>query len=70
MSQMAFQFDPAPSYTATNFLVSDNNRAAYDAIYAWPNWPAPVVILVGAVGVGKTHLLELWRQRSEAMTCD
>ncbi len=70
MSQMVFHFDPAPSYEASNFLIGDNNRAAYDAIHAWPNWPAPAVILVGPVGVGKTHLLQLWRQHATAMACN
>lgn len=69
MSQMIFQFDPAPRYEAANFMVGENNQAAYDAIHAWPNWPAPVVVLVGPVGVGKTHLLQLWRARAEAMEC-
>lgn len=69
MSQMAFHFDPAPSYEASNFVVSDNNRSAYDAIYAWPNWPAPAVVLVGPAGSGKTHLLQLWRLQSLGMQC-
>lgn len=70
MSQMAFHFDPAPNYQAANFLVGENNRQAYDAIYAWPNWPAPLVVLVGPVGVGKTHLMQLWRQHATAMQCN
>ncbi len=69
MSQMAFQFDAAPNYSADNFIIGANNRAAYDAVFAWPNWPAPVVILVGEDGVGKTHLLNLWQQHARAMVC-
>ncbi len=69
MAQMTFQFDPAPNYSGDNFIVAGSNRAAYDAVHAWPDWPAPAVILVGPKGVGKTHLLELWSLHTAAAQC-
>lgn len=69
MSQMAFQFDTAPVYSGDNFLIGENNRVAHEIIHAWPNWPVPVVILTGAIGVGKTHLLRLWQSHARALQC-
>jgi len=69
MAQMTFQFDPAPNYSGENFIIADSNRTAYDAVYTWPNWPVPAVILMGPKGVGKTHLLNVWRAHSKASQC-
>ena len=69
MSQMAFEFDAPADYSSANFLVGENNRAAFDALHAWPEWRVPVVILTGAHGVGKTHLLRLWTAHARAGLC-
>jgi chromosomal replication initiation ATPase DnaA len=69
MAQMTFQFDPTPNYSGANFIVADSNRAPFDAVHSWPNWPAPAVILVGPKGVGKTHLLELWSLHAASAQC-
>jgi chromosomal replication initiation ATPase DnaA len=49
-----------------DFLVGEGNREALTAIEAWPAWQAPVVVLTGPAGSGKTHLVEIWRERSGA----
>ncbi|WP_106753226.1 hypothetical protein [Pannonibacter carbonis] len=49
-----------------DYLVGEANRAALDMIESWPAWPAPVTILAGPVGSGKTHLVEIWRRLSGA----
>lgn len=69
MSQLTFQFDATPNYSGENFLIGDNNCAAFNVVHAWPNWPAPTVILTGPVGVGKTHLLNLWCAHAKALPC-
>ena len=33
----------------------------------WPDWSAPVVVLAGPAGSGKSHLASIWRERSEAV---
>ncbi|NBN62265.1 hypothetical protein GWI72_06580 [Microvirga tunisiensis] len=49
-----------------DYLVGQANRAALEMIESWPSWPAPVTILAGPVGSGKTHLVEIWRRLSGA----
>lgn len=41
-----------------DYLVGRSNRAAFQLLEGWPEWPAPVVVLAGPVGSGKTHLVE------------
>lgn len=49
-----------------DFLVSGANEAAVAAVDAWPDWPSPVLILVGSPGSGKSHLCDVWRTTSGA----
>jgi chromosomal replication initiation ATPase DnaA len=41
-----------------DYLVGRSNQAAFQLLEGWPDWPAPVVVLAGPVGAGKTHLVE------------
>jgi chromosomal replication initiation ATPase DnaA len=47
-----------------DFLVSGSNAAAVAAIDGWPDWPHAGLVVVGPEGSGKSHLVEVWRQRS------
>ena len=49
-----------------DFLVTGSNTAAVALIDHWPDWPAHAAIIVGPPGSGKSHLVEVWRQRSKA----
>lgn len=49
-----------------DFLVTASNSAAVALIDHWPDWPAHAAVIVGPPGSGKTHLVEVWRQRSKA----
>ena len=49
-----------------DFLVTDSNAAAVTLIDQWPNWPSYGAIIVGPPGSGKSHLVEVWRQKSQA----
>ncbi|MGY4749031.1 hypothetical protein ACVNHC_04120 [Pannonibacter sp. Q-1] len=50
-----------------DFLEGEANHAALEMIESWPDWPAPVTVLAGPVGSGKTHLVEIWRALSGAV---
>ncbi len=50
-----------------DFLVSRSNAAAVAMIDRWPDWPHPILVLVGPQGAGKTHLAHVWRTRSRAL---
>jgi len=55
-----------PSLGGDDFLVSGSNEQAVRLINAWPDWPAPVAVLSGPQGSGKTHLVNVWRAISGA----
>jgi chromosomal replication initiation ATPase DnaA len=50
-----------------DFLPAPSNRAALDAVLAWPAWPSTALILDGPEGAGKTHLARIWQRRAEAV---
>lgn len=49
-----------------DLLVAEPVSAAVAMIDAWPQWNAPVVILTGPAGCGKSHLANIWRERAGA----
>jgi chromosomal replication initiation ATPase DnaA len=49
-----------------DFLVTPSNAAAVAMIDRYPDWPSYAMVLLGAPGSGKSHLLEVWRQSSGA----
>ena len=53
-----------------DFLVTSSNSAAVELVDQWPNWPSYAAIIVGPPGSGKSHLLEVWRQRTGAPLCE
>lgn len=50
-----------PAMGRDDFLIADSNRAAADMIDRWPEWPAPILFLVGPEGSGKSHLGAIWQ---------
>lgn len=49
-----------------DYLVGSSNQAAWELLGRWPNWPAPVVVLAGPVGSGKTHLVKAFQEETGA----
>jgi chromosomal replication initiation ATPase DnaA len=52
-----------------DFLVTNSNSAAVALIDQWPNWPSYGAIITGPPGSGKSHLIEVWRQKTGASIC-
>jgi len=52
-----------------DFLVAPCNKDAVAWIDAWPRWPAPLLVLYGPKGSGKTHLARVWCGKSGAILC-
>jgi DnaA regulatory inactivator Hda len=66
MSQLPLDLGFRPALGREDFLIAPCNAAAIAWIDRWPEWPAPALALWGPAGSGKTHLLEVWRVRSQA----
>ncbi|MCV0426341.1 MAG: hypothetical protein K5905_12775 [Roseibium sp.] len=49
-----------------DYLVGGSNHAAFELLERWPDWPAPVVVLAGPVGSGKTHLVRAFQDETGA----
>jgi len=49
-----------------DFLVTPSNAAAVAMVDRYPDWPHYGVVLLGAEGSGKSHLIEVWRQSAGA----
>jgi len=67
MIQLALDLPRRSALGRADFMVSESNVAAVERIDRWPDWPSPALVLHGAQGCGKTHLLHLWRERASAL---
>lgn len=68
--QLPLDLSHAEGRSRDHLVVSDANRAAVALVDRWPDWPAPVVVLAGPTGAGKTHLGAIWRETSGAGALD
>lgn len=66
MSQLAFTLPHRPASGRQDFLVAPCNEAALRWVDAWPDWPAPALVLAGPAASGKSHLAAVWRALSGA----
>jgi len=65
-AQLPLDLGVRPAYGLEDFIVASSNRAAVAWIDAWPAWPAHGLAVSGPAGAGKTHLGQVWRQRTGA----
>jgi chromosomal replication initiation ATPase DnaA len=64
--QMRLELRARQRGAGEEIVVSASNKAAIEALDAWPAWPGGCVVLVGPVGSGKSLLAAAWAQRSGA----
>jgi chromosomal replication initiation ATPase DnaA len=64
--QLALALGHEESLAREDFLEGPSNANALTLIEAWPDWPAPVAVLVGPEGSGKSHLAAIWAAASGA----
>ena len=50
--------------------MSQSNAQAVAWIDRWPEWPGPALALYGPASSGKTHLLQVWKEKSKAVSFD
>ena len=65
-AQLALDLPLRPAMGRDDFLVTPCNELAVAWIDRWPDWHAPALALYGSAGCGKSHLAEVWRERSGA----
>lgn len=68
VSQIPFDFDHRPALGGDDFLVAPSNEEAVRWVELWPNWPRPVLVVVGLEGAGKSHLANVFLAQSGAKT--
>lgn len=64
--QLPLELPLEPRFGREDFLVGTSNEAAFETIERWPDWPVPLLMLVGPEGSGKSHLAAIWAQASGA----
>jgi chromosomal replication initiation ATPase DnaA len=64
--QLPLEFHHEAALGADDLVVAEPLSAAAAIVERWPEWPAPVVVLVGPEGSGKSHLASIWQTTSSA----
>lgn len=64
--QLSLDLPPAAPFLREDFLAVPANAAALALVEAYPDWPGPVVALVGPAGSGKTHLAAIFARMTQA----
>jgi len=65
-TQLHLAFPPHTALGRDDFLIGESNRAAFSLVADWPDWPDPLQLIVGPMGSGKSHLVEIWAEASNA----
>jgi len=65
-TQIPLDFRVEPGFGVEDFLVNATNAGAFGMIDSWPDWPAPLVILSGPEGSGKSHLSTIFAAKAGA----
>jgi chromosomal replication initiation ATPase DnaA len=68
--QLPLDLGHAAGSAREDLVVSAANREAVALVERWPDWPAPVVVLAGPPGSGKSHLAAIWRQAAGAVALE
>lgn len=66
--QLALDLALPPRLGAGELIVGAANAGAVAHLERWPDWPAPVALLVGPPAAGKSHLAALWAAATGAVT--
>lgn len=68
--QLPLELGHAPGFSRDDLVVSPANAAAVALVDRWPDWAAPLAILAGPTGSGKSHLAAIWRDAAGAQALD
>lgn len=62
--QLPLELGAEASFAREDLVVGTANAEALAWIDAWPDWPAPGLVVWGPEGSGKSHLAAIWLRRS------
>jgi chromosomal replication initiation ATPase DnaA len=65
-AQLVFDLPVRAALGREDFMVTEANRAAVEAVERWPDWDHPVLAIVGPPASGKSHLGKVWQALSGA----
>lgn len=65
--QLIFPFEVRSASGREDFLVSPSNEYAVALIDRWPDWPTNQTALYGPSGSGKSHLVQIWQAKANAV---
>jgi len=65
-TQLLLSFPTRTAMGREDFLVGASNSDAFSLVAGWPQWGDPIQLILGPPGSGKTHLVEIWAQASNA----
>lgn len=68
--QLALDLSLEPDYRATSYCVSEANASALALVNRWPRWRQGHLLLIGPKGSGKTHLSQVWLDRTQALVVE
>jgi chromosomal replication initiation ATPase DnaA len=68
--QLPLDLRHSTGFSRDDLVVSPANAGAVALIDRWPDWAAPVVVLAGPAGSGKSHLGAIWCELSSAAAVD
>jgi chromosomal replication initiation ATPase DnaA len=64
--QLILPLPHASSFARDDFIGAPSNAAALALVESWPEWPAPLMLLSGPAGAGKSHLAAIFAARTGA----
>ena len=69
-NQKVLNFSYKNNYIYKDIFKSSCNEIAIEMIEKWPDWPSDnrIICIYGPAGSGKTHLSNIWMQKSKAIT--
>lgn len=68
MTQLTLPLDHRPALGREDFLISTSNAEAVAWIDRWPEWPMRTLLVYGPEGCGKSHLAQVYRAKSGAVS--
>jgi len=64
--QLTLDLAHRPALGREDFIVTPANADAVALIDRWPDWPHPVLAVIGPEGSGKSHLAAVWCRMADA----